>query len=152
MSPDSSPNSPSTPAASAGAAHAPRGPLTARLTVWRGVAPGPGHFQTYEVPFEPGQSVLDGLRWVRAHQDSSLAVRFACINANACKECMLRVNGKTVYACTTRLEAGEQRLEPLPNKAWVRDVVSEITPPDERLARAAAGTEDEDGSELGSGD
>ena len=63
-----------------------------------------------------GQTVLDGLRWIRAQRDPSLAIRFSCINANACKECMMRVDGKTVYACTTRLVAGEMRLEPLPNK------------------------------------
>jgi succinate dehydrogenase/fumarate reductase-like Fe-S protein len=85
------------------------------------------------VPFEPGQSVLDGLRYVRAHVDPSLAIRFSCINANACKECMLLLDGKVVYACTARLEPREMRLEPLPNKPLVRDLVTEIAPPDERL-------------------
>ena len=85
------------------------------------------------MPFEPGQTVLDGLRWVRAHLDPSLAIRYSCINANACKECMIQVDGKTVYACTTRLVDGAMALEPLPNKALVRDLVTEIAPPDERL-------------------
>ncbi len=35
---------------------------TARLKVWRGLDAQSGHFETFEVPFEPGQSVLDGLR------------------------------------------------------------------------------------------
>ena len=60
---------------------------------------GPGHFETHVVPFEPGQSVLDGLRWLRANVDPSLAIRFSCINANACKECVMLLDGKTVYAC-----------------------------------------------------
>ena len=47
----------------------------ATLTVWRGSVRDAGQWQTYEVPFEPGQSVLDGLRWLRIHQDPSLAVR-----------------------------------------------------------------------------
>jgi succinate dehydrogenase / fumarate reductase iron-sulfur subunit len=38
-------------------------------------------------------SVLDGLRWIRAHLDSTLAIRYICINANACKTCMASVNG-----------------------------------------------------------
>ena len=92
-----------------------------------------GGFAQYEVPFEPGQTVLDGLRWIRVHVDPSLAIRYSCINANACKECMIRVDGKTVYACTTRLVQGEMKLEPLPNKALVKDLVTEIAPPDERL-------------------
>jgi len=86
------------------------------------------------VPFEPGQSVLDGLRWLRINQDPSLAIRFSCINANACKECMILVNKKVVYACTRRLEPGEMTLQPLPNKTLVRDLVTEIASPDERIS------------------
>jgi len=108
---------------------------TARLRVWRGVAPQAGQFQTYEVPFEPGQSVLDGLRWIRANHDPTLAIRFSCINANACKECMMEIDGATVYACTTRLEPREMTVKPLPNKALVRDLVTEIAPPAERLRK-----------------
>jgi succinate dehydrogenase/fumarate reductase-like Fe-S protein len=90
-------------------------------------------WQQFEVPFEPGQTVLDGLRWIRAHADPGLAIRYSCINANACKECMIQVDGKTVYACTTRLAEGEMALAPLPNKKLVKDLVTEIAPPDERL-------------------
>jgi succinate dehydrogenase/fumarate reductase-like Fe-S protein len=108
---------------------------TAQLKVWRGEPPGEGCYQRYDVPFEAGQSILDGLRWIRAHCDAALALRFSCINANACKECMVMVDGKTVYACTTRLEAREMTVEPLRNKRWVRDLVSEVAPTDERLAR-----------------
>jgi succinate dehydrogenase/fumarate reductase-like Fe-S protein len=46
---------------------------------------------------------------------------------------MMDVDGKTVYACTTRLCEREMVVEPLPNKQWVRDLVTEIAPPDERL-------------------
>jgi len=105
----------------------------ARLVIRRGGAGQPPTEARFEVPFEPGQSVLDGLRYVRAHVDPSLAIRFSCINANACKECMLLLDGKVVYACTARLEPREMRLEPLPNKSLVRDLVTEIAPPDERL-------------------
>ena len=59
------------------------------------------------MPFEPGQSVLDGLRWIRVNRDPTLAIRFSCINANACKECMMELDGETVYACTARLEPRE---------------------------------------------
>ena len=107
--------------------------MQAKLKVWRGAAGETGGFKHYEVPFEAGQTVLDGLRWIRVHRDPSLAIRFSCINANACKECMIRVDGKTVYACTTRLADGEMTLEPLPNKTLIKDLVTEIAPPDERL-------------------
>jgi succinate dehydrogenase/fumarate reductase-like Fe-S protein len=98
------------------------------LKVRRGTA-----WQSWEVPFEQGQTVLDGLRWIRAYRDPSLAIRFSCINANACKECMMQVDGETVYACTTRLAEGEMTLEPLPKKKLIKDLVTEIAPPDERL-------------------
>jgi len=104
----------------------------ATLTVWRGTDRGQGRWESYSVPFEPGQSVLDRLRWIRVNKDPTLAVRFSCINANACKECMIEVDGKTVYACTTRLEARELKLAPLSNKTLVRDLVTEIAPPSER--------------------
>jgi succinate dehydrogenase/fumarate reductase-like Fe-S protein len=90
-------------------------------------------WESFEVPFEPGQSVLDGLRWLRIHKDPSLAVRYSCINANACKECMIQLDGETIYACTARLEPREMTLTPLPNKRLIRDLVTEIAPPSERL-------------------
>ena len=108
--------------------------MRARLKVWRGAPGETGRYEHYDVPYEQGQTVLDGLRWIRVNHDPTLAIRFSCINANACKECMMRVDGKTVYACTTRLAEREMTLEPLPNKQLVRDLVTEIAPPDERLS------------------
>jgi succinate dehydrogenase/fumarate reductase-like Fe-S protein len=107
--------------------------MVATLLIARGGAGQSEQWQRFDVPFELGESVLDGLRRIRASIDPSLAFRFSCINANACKECMIRVDGKTVYACTTRLTESEMTLEPLPNKTLVKDLVTEIAPPDERL-------------------
>jgi succinate dehydrogenase/fumarate reductase-like Fe-S protein len=107
---------------------------TATLKIWRGQSRATGHWQSYAVPFERGQSVLDGLRWIRVNKDPSLAIRFSCINANACKECMMELDGETVYACTARLESREMKLSPLSNKKLVRDLVTEIAPPAERFA------------------
>jgi succinate dehydrogenase/fumarate reductase-like Fe-S protein len=103
------------------------------LKIRRGGAGETQRVEIHEVPFEPGQSVLDALRWIRAHRDPTLAIRYSCTSANSCKECMVSLDGKTVYACTARLEAREMRVEPLPNKALIRDLVTEIAPPDERL-------------------
>jgi len=108
----------------------------ATLTIWRGSDVNAGHWETHEVPFEPGQSVLDGLRWIRVNRDPTLAIRFSCINANACKECMIELDGKTVYACTSRLQPREMILTPLSNKKLVRDLVTEIAPPAERFAES----------------
>jgi len=106
----------------------------ATLTIWRGSDTQDGRWESFEVPFEPGQSVLDGLRWIRINRDPTLAIRFSCINANACKECMVEIDGKTVYACTERISPREMKIAPLANKKLVRDLVTEIAPPGERFA------------------
>jgi succinate dehydrogenase/fumarate reductase-like Fe-S protein len=107
----------------------------AKLKIWRSADRTAGAWQSFDVPFESGHSVLDGLRWVRANCDASLAIRFSCINANACKECMIELDGRTVYARAARLEEREMQLSPLCNKQLVRDLVTEIAPPAERLLK-----------------
>jgi succinate dehydrogenase/fumarate reductase-like Fe-S protein len=108
---------------------------TACLHIRRGDSRGTSRVETFDVPFDPGNSLLDGLRWIRATLDPTLAVRFSCINANACKECMLELDGKVVYACTQRLRNGDMHVAPLHNKDLVHDLVTEIAPRDERLLR-----------------
>ena len=105
----------------------------ARLQIRRAAPGDEPRTERYDFPLEDGESVLDALRWIRGHVDASLAVRYACINANACKECVIRIDGRTGYACTTKLRVGEMLLEPLANKPLVRDLVTETAPPDERL-------------------
>jgi len=107
---------------------------TARLKVRRGGEGDTPRYDEFAVPFEDGATVLDALVWVRTHRDSSLAVRYSCINANVCKECTIAVDGAVVYACTTRLVADRvMTLDPLPGKRQLRDLVSETRPPRERL-------------------
>ena len=109
---------------------------TATLRVFRGTDADAARYDAFEVPFEHGASVLDALTWIRGHADSSVAFRYSCINANACKECLVRVDGKVAYACTARLKAGVVTVEPLANKRLVRDLVTDIVPPKETLAAA----------------
>jgi succinate dehydrogenase/fumarate reductase-like Fe-S protein len=109
--------------------------MKATLAIQRGTLGDTPHVENFEVTFEHGQSVLDGLRKLRIEADPSLAFRFACINANACKECMMLIDGKVDYACTVRLKGGVTALAPLPKKVLIRDLVTEIAPPDERLVR-----------------
>ena len=107
--------------------------MKATLAIQRGSPGEASRIEMLQVAFEAGQSVLDGLRAVRRDTDPSLAFRFACINANACKECMMLIDGKVDYACTVRLKEGVTTLAPLPKKRLIRDLVTEIAPPDERL-------------------
>ncbi len=112
---------------------------TVTLRVWRGAPGETGRIEAHEVPYRAGMSVLDAVLWIRGHVDSSLAIRYSCINANACKECMVLVDGKTKYACTTRLAPGGATVEPLANKRLIRDLVTDIVPPKERLEAAIDG-------------
>ena len=45
----------------------------------------------------------------------------------------MQIDRETTYACTTRLEPRVMTVEPLDNKMLVRDLVTEIAPPQERL-------------------
>jgi len=107
--------------------------MKTRLAITRGGAGQVPQVVDFEIEFVLGQSVLDGLRIIRRDLEPSLAFRYACINANACKECMMQIDGKIDYACTTRLREGRMTIAPLPKKALIRDLVTEIAPPDERL-------------------
>ena len=112
---------------------------TARLRIRRGTAAEPPRYQEYEVPFEPGATVLDALLWIRNRSDPSLAIRYSCINANVCKECTIAIDGAVQYACTARLRDDVvTTLEPLPGKPVLRDLVSETRPPRERLKPSPA--------------
>jgi len=103
-------------------------PETAQIRVRRGGQTDPPRYETFEVPWEEGMSVLDALMWIRRHRDSSLAVRYSCINANACKECSALVDGKVTYLCTARLGGKPVTVEPLPRRLLIRDLVTDILP------------------------
>jgi succinate dehydrogenase/fumarate reductase-like Fe-S protein len=113
--------------------------MTDRITisVKRGLPSEDGRIETFTVPYSEGMSVLDALLWIQSNEDSSLAVRYSCINANACKECSVQIDGEVRYACTARLTDGSL-VEPLANKPLIRDLVTEIAPAKEVLAKALA--------------
>src|SRR5215467_11131231 len=106
---------------------------TATLRVRRSSASGVARYQDYQVPYEEGMSVLDALRWIRAHLDSTLAIRYSCINANACKTCMALVNGQVEYTCIARLTPEVMTVEPLPKRRLIRDLITDIVSDDEKL-------------------
>lgn len=106
---------------------------TATLRIRRGVPGEPSRFDDFDVPYEDGMSVLDALRWIRAHRDSSLAIRYGCINANACKTCMALVNNEVEYTCIAKLTPGLMIVEPLSKRPLIRDLVTDILPDEEKI-------------------
>ncbi|MBO6782572.1 MAG: hypothetical protein JJ899_04755 [Alphaproteobacteria bacterium] len=113
------------------------------LRVQRGGPDDNLHFDTFELPFEPGASVLDALIEIRRNIDPTLAVRYSCVSANACRECMVRIDGEVDYACTARLTGGTMTIEPLAKKRLIRDLVTDIVPPKEQLASVVAARKQE---------
>lgn len=95
----------------------------ARLRIWRGTAPENGHYDEFEIAFEDGDSVLDGLVRVRATGDPDLAFQFSCFNANVCKECVMLIDGTVEYACIARLHAGTIQVDPVPDQRILRDLL-----------------------------
>jgi len=106
---------------------------TATLRVRRGAPGEAAHHEDFAVPYEDGMSVLDALRWIRIHLDSTLAIRYSCINANACKTCMALVNGEVEYTCTAKLTPDVTTVEPLTKRPLIRDLVTDIVPEEEKL-------------------
>ena len=102
------------------------------LRVRRGRPSDDARFDEFEVPFEDGMSVLDALRWIRIHRDSTLAIRYSCINANACKTCMALVDGEVEYTCIAKLLPGIVTVEPLPKRRLIRDLVTDVVPDEEK--------------------
>jgi succinate dehydrogenase / fumarate reductase iron-sulfur subunit len=66
---------------------------TARLRIWRGVDADNGRYEEFDVEFEEGDSVLDGLVRLRYGPAPDLAFAFSCFNANVCKECVIMIDG-----------------------------------------------------------
>jgi succinate dehydrogenase/fumarate reductase-like Fe-S protein len=106
---------------------------TAHLKIWRGSSREDGRYEQFEVAFEDGDSVLDGLVRIRLHQDPDLAIRFSCFNANVCKECMMLIDGNVEYACIAKLREGLIQLDPLANSPLLRDLVTDTLSPKERF-------------------
>ena len=103
------------------------------LNIFRGANITKPEFETFRVPFQQGASILDALIWINDNVDESLSFRYSCINANACKECMMIIDGQVEYACLKKLQKSGSKLEPLPNKTLIKDLVTDIVPPKEKL-------------------
>ncbi len=108
-------------------------PKCARLKVWRGASKENGRYDEFDVEFEDGDSVLDGLVRIRVKYEPDLAIRFSCFNANVCKECLMLIDGKVEYACIAKLRTGLIQLDPLPDRPILRDLVTDTLSRKERF-------------------
>ena len=84
-------------------------------------------FDTFEIPFTKGMTILDSLIYARDHFDSSLTFRHSCRQA-ICGSDALFVNGRQRLGCKTQMVDLEWpvRIEPLPHAEVVKDLVVDM--------------------------
>jgi len=80
-------------------------------------------FKEYQVPFEPGMSVMNALDYVYQNLDSSVAYYdHAGCCLGICGRCTGKVNGKSGLLCQTMVE-GDIVVEPVNAARVIRDLV-----------------------------
>jgi len=108
-----------------------------KVRVWRGAAEGA--WQSFEVPREPSQTVLDVVTYIQRKLDPTLAYRYAC-RVGMCGSCAMTVNGKTRWTCRTHIDKvsgnNELAVGPLKNLPVIRDLVTDMREFFDKWARA----------------
>jgi fumarate reductase iron-sulfur subunit len=98
------------------------------VKVWRGG--DKGDFETFEVPQQPSQTILDVVTWIQRHADASLSYRFAC-RVGMCGSCAMMVNGIPRWTCRTHVNRVQKNncltIEPLRNLPIIKDLVCDMT-------------------------
>jgi len=72
-----------------------------KVSVWRGGSNGA--FQTFEVPREASQTILDVVTHIQRALDPTLAYCFAC-RVGMCGSCAMTVNGVPRWPCRTHVD------------------------------------------------
>lgn len=81
------------------------------------------HYDTFQVPWEPGMSAMDVLDYVYQNLDSTVAYYdHAGCALGICARCAGKINGKSGLLCQTLVE-GDLVLEPASEKRVVKDLV-----------------------------
>jgi len=86
------------------------------------------HYDTFQIPHEPGMTVLAALLYAKEQMDHSLAIRFSCRMAS-CGSCGMKINGLPRLACYTQVsDFGNLQItvEPLDHYPLVRDLVTDF--------------------------
>lgn len=108
-----------------------------RVKVWRGAEQGA--FQSFDVPRQASQTVLDVITYIQRHLDASLAYRFAC-RVGMCGSCAMTVNGVARWTCRTHVDSvavgGALEVAPLGHLPVIRDLVTDMTSFFDKWARA----------------
>ncbi|NNU80983.1 succinate dehydrogenase/fumarate reductase iron-sulfur subunit [Halovulum dunhuangense] len=110
------------------------------VTVWRGSTSG-GATQSFEVPAQDSQTVLDVVSWIQQYADPTLTYRFAC-RVGMCGSCAMMVNGVPRWTCRTHVskvvEGNSLRIEPLRNLPVIKDLATDMDPFFDKWVQAEA--------------
>jgi succinate dehydrogenase / fumarate reductase, iron-sulfur subunit len=82
----------------------------------------------YAVPVTKGMTVLDGLTWIKEHEDGTLSWRSSC-RMGICGSCGMFINGLPRLACNNQivhLHSDVVVVKPLPNYDIIRDLVPDL--------------------------
>jgi succinate dehydrogenase / fumarate reductase iron-sulfur subunit len=85
-------------------------------------------YDKFNIPIEPGMTVLSALLYAKEKFDHSIAIRYSCRMA-ACGSCGMKINGLPRLACYTQVTDfgnGSITVEPLDNYPLVRDLVTDF--------------------------
>jgi succinate dehydrogenase / fumarate reductase iron-sulfur subunit len=89
---------------------------------------GKPRLQQYSVPVTKGMTVLDGLHWIKEHEDRTLSWRSSC-RMGVCGSCGMFINGLPRLACNNQivhLHSDHIIIKPLPNFDIIRDLVPDL--------------------------
>ena len=101
---------------------------TVLLKVFRyGPADETPRYDQFRVPAGPRTTVQDALLAARRLKDPSLTIRHSCLHGS-CGTCGMRVNGREVLACVTRIEelGDPVVVEPLAGAVVAGDLVVDM--------------------------
>lgn len=108
-----------------------------KISVWRGDKGG--GFQSFDVPRQPSQTVLDVVTFIQRSLDPTLAYRFAC-RVGMCGSCAMTVNGVARWTCRTHVDKvvrdDGMEIAPLRNLPVIRDLVTDMREFFDKWARA----------------
>lgn len=102
--------------------------VTFRVFRYKQGDPAP-HYDTFTLRVDDRTTVLEALQTIRRDLDPTLMLRHSCHHAS-CGTCGMRVNGREVLACVTRVaDLGPKiTVEPLQNAPLVTDLVVDMGP------------------------
>jgi succinate dehydrogenase/fumarate reductase-like Fe-S protein len=81
------------------------------------------YYESYHVPLKGAMSVSNVLQYINEQMNGGLAFYVSC-RQGLCRGCAVRVNNRTVFACT-HLVSGDIVVEPLDKTKVIRDLVIE---------------------------